>query len=204
MTHRDPSTAPDPAPGDGYVNYFEILDVADDAKPGEVRKNYKHKMKELVIEIGQSVLSESLRDAYLLNMARLNAGYFILRDTALREQYSADRRAVIALEAEWRAAAASGADTVDTLRRQFDGKLRHFLSTYLEERMLEAGRDPECVETSHWDAAHERHATRVLRHYRQRLYHEIHERLPFYDVTPPAIDWAERQATIARLIRAGV
>jgi hypothetical protein len=70
----------------------------------------------------------------------------------------------------------------------------------MEELVLEAGRDPECVEASHWDPAHERHASSVLRHHRQRLYHQIHERLPYYDITRPEIDWEERARTASAML----
>ena len=66
--------------------------------------------------------------------------------------------------------------------------------------MLEAGRDRDCVETSHWDPYHERHASRVLRHYRQRLYHEVRERLPYHEVSKPEVDWDERARTVAVLL----
>ena len=58
----------------GYVNYFEILGLDESAKPGEVRKNYKHMMKELVMEIARSEITPERRASYLLDMAKLNAG----------------------------------------------------------------------------------------------------------------------------------
>lgn len=187
---------------EGYIDYFAVLQLAPDCKPGEVRKQYKKLMKDLLIDISRATLTPATRDEYLLKMATLNAAFFILRDNGRREQFAEDRERVVALEEEWRAAAASGQDT-DRLRRSYDGALRHFLSTYMEERMLEAGRDPECVEASHWDPAHERHAGRVLRHYRQRQYHQIHERLPFHLITEPRIDWDERAAFASELLAAG-
>ncbi|MCH7719335.1 MAG: hypothetical protein IIB21_07675 [Chloroflexi bacterium] len=72
------------------------------------------------------------------------------------------------------------------------------------EAMLEAGRDKECVDSSHWDAAHERHASAILRHYRHRLYHDVLERLPFYEVTKPEIDWDERARIVSSLLSARV
>ncbi|HPO16113.1 MAG TPA: hypothetical protein PLI09_21940 [Candidatus Hydrogenedentes bacterium] len=184
----------------GYVNYFEILELTEDCKPGEVRKEYKRRMKDLVIEIHRTKLTEDKRDKFLLDMAQLNAAFYILRDNDKRERYVADRKNVIGLEEEWRQTAETNPDKADALRRSFDSALRHFLSTYMEELMLEAGRDPECVEASNWDPYHERHASRILRQYRQRLYHEIHERLPYYDVTKPEINWEERTHTIARML----
>lgn len=189
-----------------YVDYFATLGLTADCKPGEVRKNYKKMMRDLVVEIHQTELSGERRDAYLLKMAQMNAAFYILRDNDRRERYVEDRKRVIALEREWRQAANAAADPAKTesLRRAFDNALRHFLSTYMEELMLEAGRDPECVEASGWDPYHERHASRVLRHHRQRLYHQIHERLPYYDVTPPQLDWEERRRTAATIIAEGV
>ena len=191
----------------GYVNYFEILGLPEDCKPGEVRKNYKKMMKDLVIEIGRAEITQDRRDKYLLRMAQLNAAFYILRDTDRRQAYVEDRTRVMDLEAQWRGAASQNQDDpdafaeTDRLRRSFDRTLRDFLSAYMEELMLEAGRDKDCVEASHWDPYHERHASRVLRQYRQRLYHEIHERLPFYDVSKPDIDWDERACTVAAILK---
>ena len=67
-------------------------------------------------------------------------------------------------------------------------------------RRLEAGHDKACVEASNWDAAHERHASRILRHCRQGHYQRILERLPYWEVTPPQIDWDERKRTIAAIL----
>ena len=184
----------------GYVNYFEVLGVPADCKAGEVKRTYKKKMKELVNEIARTKLTEEARDRYLLRMAQLNAAFYILRDNARREQYVHDRDEVIELEDTWRQAAGSGAENAEKLRRQFDGAVRHFLSVYTEELILEAGRDQDCVEASNWDLAHERHASSVLRHHRQRRYHEIHERLPFVEVTRPEVDWEERQRTVSALL----
>lgn len=182
----------------GYIDYFALLGLTADAKPGEVRNSYKKAMKNLVADISQAQITPDRRDRFLLNMAQLNAAFYILRDKERRAQYEADRTKVIALEEEWRSAADAGSDQ-ESIRRSYDGALKHFLSTYMEELILEAGRDPDCVEASHWDPSHERHAGRVLRHYRQRQYQEIHERLPFYDITKPVIDWDERAKTVAAL-----
>ncbi|MDQ1256600.1 MAG: hypothetical protein QG656_1198 [Candidatus Hydrogenedentes bacterium] len=185
----------------GYVNYFEILELDESAKPGDVRKNYKRKMKDLVLEIARVEITEERRDRYLLDMAKLNAAFCVLRDNGTRERYWLERGAVMALEEEWRAAALDP-EKADPLRRRFDGMLRDFLTRYLEETMLEAGRDKECVEMSNWDAAHERHAFRILRQYRQSLHRQILERLPYFDVTPPRIDWDERRQTVAAILAA--
>ena len=32
----------------GYVNYYEVLGVSENAPPGEVRKTFKREMKRLV------------------------------------------------------------------------------------------------------------------------------------------------------------
>jgi hypothetical protein len=184
----------------GYVNYFEILGLEDAAKAGEVRKDYRHKMKDLVMEIARVQITEERRAHYLLEMAKLNAAFYILRDNAFRETYWAARTELIALEQQWREAADSHSPETDTLRRTYDSKLRHFLARYVEEAMLEAGRDKESVEASNWDAAHERHASRILRHYRQGLYQQILERLPYFEVTPPKINWEERARTAAAIL----
>jgi len=184
----------------GYVNYFEILGLPDTCKPGDVRKEYKRRIKDLLLDIQKTAMNEAVRDRYLQSMALLNAAFYILRDNTRREAYIADRADVIRLEAEWREAVEHGGANADSLRRRYDVALRHYLTTYLEELVLEAGRDSEAVEASGWDPNHERHASRVLRHHRQRLYQEIHERLPFTEVTKPTIDWDERRATAARLL----
>ncbi|NUM52226.1 MAG: hypothetical protein HUU46_01155 [Candidatus Hydrogenedentes bacterium] len=186
----------------GYVNYFEILDLGPDAKPGEVRKSYRTKMKNLVAEIAAVEITEERRAAYLLEMAKLNAGLFLLRETELRDAYWQDRQELINLEHEWCQAAQSGADT-NELRKSYDSRVRAFLSRYVEDAMLAAGRDKECVEVSHWDPAHERHASRILRHYRNGLYQQILERLPFAEVTKPDIDWDERRKFVAGVLAQG-
>ena len=63
--------------------------------------------------------------------------------------------------------------------------------------LLAAGQDKECVENSNWDAAHTRHASRILRFYRNDLYQKILERLPYAEVTPPSVDWDERRKFVA-------
>jgi hypothetical protein len=185
---------------EGYVNYFEILKLDETAKPGDVRKNYKSMMKDLVWEIGRVEITEDKRAKYLLDIAKLNAAFYILRDNATREAYWNAREEIIDLEQEWRDAAEKNDPGIDTLRRTYDAKLRHFLARYVEEAMLEAGRDKECVEASNWDSAHERHASRILRHYRHTLYRQILERLPYWEVTPPRIDWEERSRVVTEIL----
>lgn len=186
----------------GYVNYFQILDLTEDAKPAEARKNYRRKMKDLVFEISRVEITEERRARYLLEMAKLNAAFCILRDNATRQRYWDERQEVMDLERQWCAAAEQGTDNAETLRRHFERKLRDFLSRYVEEAMLEAGRDKECVEASNWDAAHERHAFRILRHYRQSAHQEILERLPYHEVTPPQVDWDKRRRVVADIVAA--
>ncbi len=186
----------------GYLNYFEILGLDDQANPGEVRKTYKRLMKELVREIARVEITEERRSHYLREMAKLNAAVYILRDKGMREQYWNQRSELIALEEAWRAADPSDRKTCDALRREFDGKVKSFLSKYVEETMLEAGQDKEVVEASNWNPAHARYATRLLRHYRHLLYHAILERLPHHEVTPPTIDWKERAATVKQMMAA--
>jgi curved DNA-binding protein CbpA len=186
----------------GYVNYYEILGVPAGANPGEVRKTYRREMKRLLVEISRSQMTSERRTHFLLEMAKLNAASFILRDKDRREQYWTVRQELIDLEEKWRQVR-DDLEQSERYRKQFDGKVRHFLSKYVEESMLEAGRDPECVEASHWDPAHERHATRILRHYRHRLHQDILERLPYFEVTPPSIDWTERERRVAALLGEG-
>jgi curved DNA-binding protein CbpA len=186
---------------DGYINYFEILGVEPDAKPGEVRKEYRRQMKNLVNEIASTEITEERRARYLLQMAQYNAAFYVLRDNEAREQYVAERDSLIELEEKWRQAVDAGAANVDELRRDFERRVRDFLSKYIEESMLDAGRDKDVVEASSWDPAHERHAFRILRHYRHRMYHQILERLPYVHVTTPEIDWEERRRTASELVR---
>jgi len=187
----------------GYLNYFEILGLEDDANPGEVRKTYKRKMKSLVGEIARQEITEDRRAHYLLEIAKLNGAVYVLRDKTKREAYWQERSELIALEEKWRQTDPADRDASDTLRREFDGKTRSFLSRYVEESMLEAGQDKEVVETSNWNAAHERHATRLLRHYRHLLYHTILERLPYHEVTPPTIAWEERTQVVSDILATG-
>lgn len=185
---------------EGYVNYFQALDLPDSAKPGEVRKAYKQKMKDLVFEIARVQITEERRERYLLEMAKLNAAFYLLRDNESRDRYWAEREEAIQLENQWREAADQQAPNADDCRRAFERKVRDFLTRYMEETMLEAGRDKECVEASHWDPAHEAHASRILRHYRQSAYQVILERLPYHEVTPPQVDWTERKQTVASIL----
>ncbi len=184
----------------GYINFFEILGVAEDAKVAEVRNVYKKAMKDLRWEIQHAELTEAKRAQYLLRMAQLNAAFVVLRDNASREAYWTERQQLIELEQDWRDAVASGAPEAERLRREYEGKLRDFLSHYCETVMLDAGYDKECAQESKWDAAHARHASKVLRYYRHRLQHDVLERLPFTRVTPPEIDLEERRQFVYALL----
>ncbi|MGC8737530.1 MAG: hypothetical protein ACP5UA_02655 [Candidatus Hydrogenedens sp.] len=190
---------------DVYINYFSVLGLEEDCKTGDVRKNYKKMMKDLILEIHSTEVTPDRLDQYLLNMAKLNAGFYILRDDERRNAYVEQRKRVIQLEKQWceKGEKDPSSPEADQLRREYDRVLRDFLTKYMEELVLEAGRDKECVETSNWDAHHERHASRVLRHYRQKLYSQIHERLPYYDVTKPNIDWSERERTVEQILQGG-
>ena len=185
---------------EGYINLFQSLDLDESANPGEVRRTYKRKMKGLVMDIARAEITEERRAHFLLEMAKLNVAVYVLRDKDMRDAYWDRRTELIALEEKWRAAATKDPEAANDYRKEYDGKLRSFLSRYVEEVTLEAGRDKECIEASHWDPAHERHAFRLLRHYRHGLYNTILERLPYYEVTRPDIDWDERSTTIAALI----
>ncbi len=187
----------------GYIDYRTVLELPDNYKPADVIRTYKKKMKRLVIEINDKKIDREQEEQYLLLMAQLNAAFYILRDRQRGEAYLQERDAVIALEQEWRAVAEDDPAQSDTLRRRYDQVLRNFLAKYMEELVLEAGRDPDCMEHSGWDAAHERLADRVLRQHRQQCYHGIHERLPYYEITPPVIDWEERAVFVDHVIEEG-
>ncbi len=185
----------------GYINYFEILGLGADANPGEVRNTYRKKIKALRDAAGAAT-TEDRRAQFILDMAKLNAAAFILRDLPKREAYWQERQALIELEQRWREQAAANADPEanDALRREFDSRARYFLSKYVEETMLEAGQDKDVAEGSGWNIFYARYALKLLRHYRHLLYHEILERLPFHTVTTPAIDWDERRRTVSALL----
>ncbi len=188
------------AANSGYVDYFEVLGLEPGAKPGEVRKEYRRRMKDLVAEIARVEITPERRGRYLLEIAKLNAALCVLRDQDERDRYWETRQNLMALEEEYRQADASGSQETDLLRRRYDAQLRDFLSKYVEEAMLLAGRDKEAVEASHWDSAHERHASRLLREYRHMLFQEILERLPYAEVTRPEVDWNERSRAVAALL----
>lgn len=190
------------APDAGYVNYFSILGVSEDAKPGDVRKEYRSKMKALVTEIHQKVITPQLLAHYTLEMAKLNAALVILREMDDRQAYWNARKNVMELEVRWIEAVQSGSGDTDRFRREFEAACKDFLSRYVEELMLAAGRDKECVEASGWNPGQERHATRILRHYRHLLNLDILKRLPYTEVTSPHVDWQERERTVAALVAA--
>ena len=187
----------------GYIDYAAILGVPQDARPGDVRNVYKKRMRELVRDISESQLTEAKRSRFLLEMAKLNAALFILRDREQRDAYFAARNHLIELERDWREAVEQGGSDAENLRREYDRLLRDFLSRYVEELMLGAGTDAECIEASGWDAAHARHAAPLLRHYRHTLQQQILARLPYFEVTPPQVDWHERGEWIDRMIAEG-
>lgn len=185
----------------GYTDYREALALPENYKPADVIRNYKKRMKQLLIEISENKQADDKRDHYLLLMAQLNAAFYILRDRQRGETYLHEREEVMRMEEEWRETAAKHIPgDEDALRRRYDQALRNFLAKYMEEFVLEAGRDPECVENSGWDSIHERLAGRILRQYRQQRYHEIHERLPYFEVSAPDINWDSRAAFVEELL----
>ncbi|NLN92643.1 MAG: hypothetical protein GX130_04935 [Candidatus Hydrogenedens sp.] len=186
----------------GYIDYRTLLELQDPYKPADVIRTYRKKMKQLMVLISEDTEADDHRDRYLLQIAELNAAYYILRNKELGRQYIQEREELLALETEWRTLD-SDEPSFDAMRRRYDQALRAFLARYMEELILEAGRDPECVEHSGWSPAHERFAGRVLRQFRQQRYHEIHERLPYYDITKPEVDWEERARFAATLISRG-
>lgn len=184
----------------GYINYFETLGLENRANPGEVRKTYKKQMKQLLQEIAQVEVTPDRRAQFILQMSNLNAAVYVLKDKERRENYWDERQALIDLEAEWCALDESDHDRHNELRPRFDNDVQSFLSKYVQEMPLNAGSDHEVMEASHWDEAHARHATQLLRQSRHDLYTEILERLPYHEVTKPKIDWSERQSTVAELL----
>ena len=186
----------------GYVDYREVLILPELYKPADVIRNYKKRAKQLLIEISEDKKAAEKQDQYLLQMAQLNAAFYILRDRQRGETYLRERDEVMGLEREWRDLTEKGATgEEDTLRRRYDQALRNFLAKYMEEFVLEAGRDPECVENSNWSSVHERLAGRILRQYRQQRYQEIHERRPFFEISQPEVDWEERGRFAEELLK---
>lgn len=184
----------------GYINYFETLGIADGANPGEARKVYKRLMKKLLQEIAQAEITPDKRNAFILDVARLNGACYVLKDKERREAYLEERGALIKMEAEWCALDPKDTQGHEKIRGIFDSRVRSFLSKYVEEMTLTAGQDREILEASNWNEAHARYATSLLRYYRQHLYNDILERLPFHEVTEPKIDWDERESTVSELL----
>ena len=190
-------------PAGGTIDFFEILGVDANTNIGSIRNTYKKKMKSLVQEIAGVRITDDRFDHYLIEIAKLNAAAWVLRDNEKRDAYVRERDELTELEKQWHALSPDDKDAHDRLRRTFDAKVKTFLSKYVEETVLEAGLDREVAEASRWSPAHTRHATKLLREYRQRVYHDILERLPFHEVTPPKVDWDERAATVDSLIAGG-
>ncbi len=190
-------------PESGYINYYELLGLTNGAKPGEARNAYKKRIKNLIADFSSQDQTRDRVNAFVLDMAQLNAAVYVLRDNTRREAYWDERADLIALEDRWVALGDASTPESDALRREFDTKIRAYLSKYVEEMTLEAGTDKHVVEASQWGEGHARHATRLLRLFRHNLYHQILERLPYHQVTRPQIDWAERKTTVAELISNG-
>lgn len=184
----------------GYIDYYAILGLDATANPGTVRNTYKKLMKQLLVDVSKSEQTEERRDHFILEIAKLNAAVTVLKDKDKREAYDTERAALIALEKEWCALPDTDKEGLDKYRRQFDARVRAFLGKYVEETVLEAALDREVAETSLWNPAYTRHATKLLREYRHRLLHDILERLPYHEVTRPEIDWSERSAAVDRLL----
>ena len=70
-----------------------------------MRKNYKRKMKDLVLGMSRVEITEERRARYLLETAKLNTAFHILRDSDRRARYWQERQKVMALEDAWREAA---------------------------------------------------------------------------------------------------
>ena len=179
---------------DGYINYFHVLQLDEDCKSGDVRNSYKRLTKSLLMEISRTQITDR-RDAFLLEIAMLNAAFYILRDNDLREKYQADRANVIALEEAWQNAACNTPESVDGHRRRFDAALRHYSplhgGTRPGGRARQGMRRGQPLEPRP-RAPRQPRASPL----RQRRYHEIHERLPYYEITEPQVDWEERRALV--------
>ena len=186
----------------GYIDYRTVLALPDPYKPADVIRSYKKRMKQLLIEISENEHAHERQQQYLLQIAQLNAAFYILRDRERGERYLQARDEVIRLEQDWRGTEEGTVpEEEDKLRRRYDQALRDFFAAYMEEYVLEAGRDPECVEHSGWNPSHERHAGRILRQNRQQRYQEIHERLPYFEISPPEIAWEERASFLDTLLK---
>ncbi len=186
----------------GYIDYRTVLALPEQYKPADVIRSYKKRMKQLMIEISEDEHANERQQQYLLQIAQLNAAFYILRDRERGERYLQARDEVIRLEQDWHTVTeTAGAGEEDKRRRRYDQALRDFLSAYMEEYVLEAGRDPECVEHSGWNPSHERHAGRILRQNRQQRYQEIHERLPYFEISPPEISWEERAGFLDTMLK---
>lgn len=184
----------------GYINYFDTLGLADGANPGEVRKVYKRSIKKLIQEVSGKAITPDKRSSFILDMSRLNAACFVLKDKDRREEYWAEREALIVMEAEWCALDPQDAGAQEGMRTEFDMRVRSFLTKYVEEMTLTASGDKEVIEASNWNESHARFATSLLRYYRHHLYNDILERLPFHEVTEPKINWDERKSTVSELL----
>lgn len=184
----------------GYINYFEILGVDENAKAGEIRKQYRLRIQALVAEIRKSQITEAKRAQFLLEMAKLNAAVLVLRDKDKKEQYLTERQELMDIEQDYIAAEEEGPAVLEKIRARYESRMRSFMTRYAEEMMLAAGQDKDCVEASGWDAAHERHASRILRQYRHRLQHQIMERLPYTEITRPEIDWDDRRSFVQSVV----
>lgn len=184
----------------GYVNYFADLGLQQGANPGEVRKVYKRAVKKLVQDATQGPMTPAKRNKYLLDMSRLNAAMYVLKDKDMQATYVDERNELIELEERWRNADTENTEELNRHRSEYETKIKSFLSKYVEEMTLTAGQDKEVVEASGWDAAHARHATSLLRYYRHHLYQDILERLPYHAVTEPNIDWDERTKTVTAIL----
>ena len=107
----------------GYVDYVAVLGLDPEFKPADVRRIYRKKIKDLLIEISQVQVTEERRNRFLLGIAQLNAAFYILRDRDRCEKYLAERARVMQIEEDWRAQA-DKTEASDKYRRQFDQALR--------------------------------------------------------------------------------
>lgn len=179
----------------GYIDYFEVLGLPADCKQGEVRNQYKRHMRDLVMEIQRVEITADRRERYLLELAKVNAAFYILRNNALREQYVADRAKVIELEEKWGRQSRLEARRQTTCAAPSMWRFATSFRATWKNWCCWPAATRNASKRATGTPAHERHAGRVLRHYRQELYQTIHERLPYYDVTQPTTDLDERERT---------
>jgi len=70
-----------------YIDWYEVLDVDENASAEEIKKKYK----DLAKKYHPDKVSEELRDEYTKKMSLINKAYSILKDENKREQFNKTR-----------------------------------------------------------------------------------------------------------------